>query len=224
MSATDLPIPATVLPWLVAAGVALAVAALVYAPFALADPPAPVNATTGDRQHLHLAEGQREHRELSWATTMTLEASPTAYEIDVALPYAAEPSSSDAEGPRVWTNLTVNGEPVHRHLLHASTGTLAIVHPASELDREAFHAGANELAVTVAIERAADQPGSANVTVGPLVAEAQPLDADGDAVPDAEQPVQGFHTGALAALAGLGLGGPAGWVVHRQGPGREGSP
>jgi hypothetical protein len=196
-------------------GVGLALAGLVYVGFASTQSPTPVNATAGERRAMTLAEDEVADRQLSWTSTLELAHEPDRYRLEVVLPYTVDPVEDGADGARVWTNLTVNGATASQHLLHAGGATVTLTYPGPRLDTEPFQAGANELSMEASIQRWASHEGTANLTMGPLVVEAHPVDADGDGIVDTEQPLAGLHTGALAAFAGLVLAAPTGYAVAR---------
>lgn len=200
---------------LVGLGVALVVAGLVYTAYATAYPPDPVDASTGPEHEMHLAQGEQEHRELSWATTLELAAPAEAYELDIVLPYTVETVPRSADGARVWTNVTVNGQVSNEHLLRAGPGNVSLAYPGPRLDTSLFEEGPNRIEANATIQRSPSHEGSANLTIGPLLAKAHPRDVDGDGVVDTEQPVQGLHTGLAGLLLGVGVGAGTGYATDR---------
>lgn len=224
MSAAELPWTAAGAPWVLGLGVAAIAAAGLYGSFAFAETGPPVNATVGSEQTVELEEGEDVELGLSWTTTLELNASPEGYRFTVAVPYAVEPIPPSADGVRVWTNATVNGETATNHLLRSSPGRVKLTVPGPHLDTEPFHRGSNRVEVSVDLHRSADHNGSAEVRIGPLIAEARPTDGDGDGVVDTRQPFVALHTGWVALAAGVGLGAPAGFAARIAAKRKEGSP
>lgn len=201
-------------PWLAAGLVALVTALAVYGTAATTGPSPPVNASTGEEHRLTLAEGEQVDRTFAWNTTLPLDASPEAYDLVVVVPYEVDPSSKEADGANVWLNATVNGEAATSHLYRAGSARVKLTIPGPHLDTKPFQEGRNHVEVQATVQRDASWNGSAHVTAGPLIAEAHPADRDADGIADPEQPLQGLHTGWVAALAGVALGAPAGLATH----------
>lgn len=192
---------------------AVLAAAATYALFASSGTPTTLNVTSGEQRNLALSHGEADRHELAWSTNVTLEDSPTGYDVTVVLPYTIMPSPPPAEGARVWTNVTVNGDPASQHLFHQAHGEVTIHNPGPLIDTDPFREGVNRIAAEATIERTADAEGSANVTIGPLLTRVDHRDADADGVADPHQPVEGLHTGGLAGLVGLGLALPVGYAA-----------
>lgn len=201
----------------VAALVALLASLATYATVAATAGADPVNATAGHQETLVLASGEEHRHELSWTTNLTLEAPPAAYQLAVAVPYSVRTSSPEAPGAEVWTNATVDGEPAGRHRYGGSPGEVRLAVPGPHLDTATLSEGVNEIRVHTTIHRPAEAQGTATVAVGPLQATPTPRDADGDGVPDPEQPVPGLHTAWISAATGLGVAAVAGYTTLRLG-------
>jgi hypothetical protein len=200
-------------------GLGLVVASLAglftYAGFGLAADPTTVTADAGDRHELTFADGEPDRQHRFWSTQLVLDGPPEAYEISVGVPYTVDPQEPDVLGADVWTNATVNGENATQHRYRPSTTTVALVVPGPHLDTPSFQEGTNTIAVETTAHRPPEAEGSAQVTIGPLQAEAQPQDTDGDGIVDTDQPVHGLHTAWVAAAGALLAGAPATYLRRR---------
>jgi hypothetical protein len=202
-----------------AAIVGVLAAGAVYAIGLAFDDPDPIDATNGTPRTFTFTEGEAAQRSVSFTASLELAAEPDAYAIDVAVPYEIDVTPDDADGTRYDLRITVDGHREGRYVLGPGPGDVSTRRPGPLFDATQLDEGENTIRATITLDRPDNAEGRNEITVGPLVARAEPHDGDPDGIPNPVQPSNLFPTTALAVLTATTVGAATYRFVPARGEG-----